>query len=178
MKNSICIFLFLLFSPAVFAQTFIVERMVDGEVIRLTNGREIRLIGIDVPESQPNDKARRLAEETGNDIQKILSVGKKAMNFIEPLLEGKEVRLEFDKETVDTKGRFWAYVYDVGTYKGKTDSFAPPGYEMNGDEIFINATIIKSGYASPLMLPPNVKHSRLFKKLFSEAQENKSGLWR
>ena len=178
LRNVLALLFCFCFCPPALAQTFFVEKVLDGDTILLTNGKEIRLIGIDVPESQPNEKARRLAKETGKNMQSILAVGKKAGTFIKPLLEGKEVRLEFDKETIDAQERFWAYVYDVGTYKDKKNVWTPSGYEMSGNEIFINATIVKSGYASPLMLPPNIKHARLFKKLFQEAQQKKRGLWK
>jgi len=42
---------------------------------------------------------------------------------------------------------------------------------------FINATIIKSGYATPMIVPPNVAYADLFKELYLEARKQKRGLW-
>lgn len=42
----------------------------------------------------------------------------------------------------------------------------------------LNGEIIRSGYASPMTIPPNVKHADLFQKLYQEARENKRGLWK
>ena len=38
------------------SKTYTVERVIDGDTIKLTNGERARLIGIDTPESKPNDK--------------------------------------------------------------------------------------------------------------------------
>lgn len=55
---------------------------------------------------------------------------------------------------------------------------------MKGEEgvgkykVFVNATIIKAGYATPITIPPNVKYADLFQELYEEAREQKMGLWR
>jgi len=41
----------------------------------------------------------------------------------------------------------------------------------------INATIVRSGYAQPMTIPPNVKYAELFEELYQEAREQKRGLW-
>ena len=88
------------------------------------------------------------------------------------------MRLEYDIEKRDKYGRQLAYVYELETYRNKVDVISPVGYEiMNGNEIFINATILKSGFASPLTIPPNVKYAKRFKELTQEARDNKRGLW-
>ena len=46
------------------------------------------------------------------------------------------------------------------------------GYYNN----FINATIIKAGYATPMTVPPNVKYADLFKELYAEAMKESRGL--
>jgi len=80
-----------------------------------------------------------------------------------------------------------AYVYDkysVINWNGSIEGYNKfvLGIEYNqingNSKIFINATIIKSGYASPMTIPPNVKHADLFKELYEEAREQKRGLWK
>ncbi|MDI6606193.1 MAG: thermonuclease family protein, partial [Candidatus Omnitrophota bacterium] len=45
------------------------------------------------------------------------------------------------------------------------------------DGTFVNAQILKQGYASLMTIPPNVKYAELFLKLYREARENRRGLW-
>jgi len=46
------------------------------------------------------------------------------------------------------------------------------------DGTFVNAEIVKQGYASLMTFPPNVKYADLFLKLYQEARKNKRGLWK
>jgi micrococcal nuclease len=89
------------------------------------------------------------------DIQKL---GRRSYNFTRKLVEGKRVRLEFDVERTDKYERLLAYVYLQ-------------------DGTFVNAEILKQGYASLMTIPPNVKYADSFVKLFREAREDKRGLW-
>ena len=75
------------------------------------------------------------------------------------MLEGKEVRLEMDVQERDKYGRLLAYVYLE-------------------DSTFVNAELLKQGYAQVATYPPNVKYVELFVKLQKEARENKRGLWK
>ena len=138
--------------------TYIVSRVIDGDTIVLSNGEHVRLIGIDTPESRDNPKLRKDAERTGQDKQAIIAMGKRAGAFTNKLVEGKQVRLEFDVQQRDKYGRLLAYVYLV-------------------DETFVNAEIVKAGYAQVMTIPPDVKYQELFLKLQKEARENKRGFW-
>lgn len=156
----------------------LVKRAVDGDTLVLENGERVRLIGIDTPEMHESNKLYRDAQRTKQDISTIQKLGRRAYEFTKKLVEGKHVRLEFDVEKHDRYGRLLAYVYDIETYKRMIDILSPAGYEIvNGNEIFINATIIKSGYASLMTIPPNVKYADLFLQLYREARENRRGLW-
>lgn len=74
------------------------------------------------------------------------------------LVEGKKVRLEYDVQKQDKYGRTLAYVYlEDGT--------------------FVNAELVKQGYAQVATYPPNVKYVELFQKSQQEAQTEKRGLW-
>ena len=68
-----------------------VERIVDGDTIVLTNGSIVRYVGITCPEdNQPFDKESTEANRK--------------------LVEGKEVKLEYDNYKGDKFGRILAYV--------------------------------------------------------------------
>ena len=75
------------------------------------------------------------------------------------LLIGKSVRLEYDLNRIDQYGRTLAYVYLK-------------------DGTFVNAELVKNGFAMTLTIPPNVKFADEFVKLQEEARENNRGLWK
>lgn len=156
-----------------------VKRVVDGDTIELSGGKTVHLIGIDAPENTANDRAKAIAQNSDMDIKDIIARGKEAERFLRSLIEGKEVRLEFDADREDKKGNLLAYVFAVKGAIDKKKVLIPYGLEIfDSGEIFINATMVKSGYASPLAIPPNVKHSQLFKQLSIEAVKNRRGLWK
>lgn len=137
----------------------LVERAVDGDTLKLGNGERVRLIGIDTPELHVSDKLYRDSKRSGQDIATIQAMGKRSYEFTRNLVEGKRVRLEFDVEKKDRYGRILAYVYLQ-------------------DGTFVNAEIMKQGFASVMTYPPNVKYADLFKDLYREARENNRGLWK
>jgi len=185
MKRLLTLSIVLLLTAPAFAQTYTVERVIDGDTLKLTNGERVRLIGIDTPESKPNDKAKRDSERTGQDIETINKMGKEATEFVKGLLkEGQEVRLEFDVQEKDKYGRLLAYVFiDTGIGINTILGYETPinhhyDYYSGTFKHFINATIIKAGYASPMTIPPNVKYADLFQELYEEAREQGRGLWK
>jgi micrococcal nuclease len=136
----------------------------DGDTFkcRLSKGKEeiIRLIGVDTPESEKNEKAKRDAERSGQDLGTIVSSGKKAANFTKSYLkQGTTVKLELDVQPMDKYGRILAYAY------------LPDG-------TMINALLVQEGYAQVMTVPPNVKYQNMFLKLQREARENNRGLWK
>lgn len=137
----------------------LVKRVVDGDTIVLETGERVRLIGIDTPELHESNKLYRDAQRTQQDISTIQKLGQRAYEFTRNLVEGKRVSLEFDVEKRDRYKRLLAYVYLKGG-------------------IFVNAEIVKEGYASLMTIPPNVKYADLFLKLYRQARENKRGLWK
>ena len=160
-------------------QIYVVTRVVDGDTLVLSNGQKVRLTGIDTPESKANAKARRDSERSGQDLKTITHNGEEAARFVRRMIEGKQVRLEFDVQKHDRYGRELVYVYDVETLKFHPEFKTAQGIWTAGDhEIFLNGSIIRSGYAMPMTITPNVKYADLFKKLYQEAQAKKRGLWR
>lgn len=73
-------------------------RIVDGDTIVLADGRRVRYIGVDTPETK---HARKPVE----------FFGREASLFNQRLVEGKQLTLEFDVERRDRYGRLLAYVY-------------------------------------------------------------------
>jgi endonuclease YncB( thermonuclease family) len=136
----------------------LVRRVIDGDTLQLESGEKVRLIGIDTPETHESEKLHRDASRTKQDIATIKELGRVAYEFTKNLVEGKRVNLEFDVVKHDRYGRVLAYVYLK-------------------DGTFVNAEIVKQGYASLLTIPPNVKYADLLLELYRQARENRRGLW-
>ncbi|OIO81082.1 MAG: hypothetical protein COW11_00515 [Candidatus Omnitrophica bacterium CG12_big_fil_rev_8_21_14_0_65_43_15] len=96
--------------------------------------------------------------ETHHPKKGIEYYGPEAADFNKKLVLGKNVRLEFDVEKYDKYGRTLAYVY-------------------LGDGIFVNAELVKLGYARVMSIRPNTRYSELFKRLQQEAKTKRLGLW-
>ncbi len=83
--------------------------------------------------------------------------GTEASEANKALVANKTVRLVSDVEDKDKYDRLLRYVYV--------------------DDIFINAELIKGGYAKALPIKPNTKHAREFKSLQLIAKDLQLGLW-
>ena len=136
-----------------------VIQVYDGDTVKLANGEKVRLIGIDCPEEWESEKLYWDTKRLGQDIEVIKAMGKEAGAFTQNLVLNKKVRLEFDVEKRDKYNRLLAYLY------------LPDGK-------FVNETIIKEGYAYPLMIPPNLKYTDYFMQLYREARAKGRGLWK
>lgn len=79
-------------------QAYYVKWVADGDTIQLENGRFVRYIGIDTPETEHSYRPAGY-------------YGKEAYLYNKRLVEGKRVRLEFDMERIDKYDRLLAYVY-------------------------------------------------------------------
>jgi len=116
MKRLLILSIILFLSTTAFAQTYTVERVIDGNTIVVSNpegkSEKVRLIGIDAPESEPNDKAKRDSERTGRDLEIITKMRQEATEIVKKFIqEGQEVCIEFDVEKKDKYNRYLAYVY-------------------------------------------------------------------
>lgn len=130
--------------------TLPVTRVVDGDTFWADNGTKrglkIRLIGVDAPETRPSQ------------YKDVGYYGEESKDFLEDMLEGRSVYLEFDVDSLDQYGRTLAYVFlEDGT--------------------FVNAELLRGGYARMLTFPPNIKYVEDFRKLQRRARRAERGLW-
>lgn len=120
-----------------------------------------RVIDGDTIELENGEKVRLIGIDTPETVHPSKDVeyyGKEASDFTKRMLEGKQVEIEFDIQKRDKYGRLLAYVYlEDGT--------------------FINAELLKQGYATISTYPPNIKYVDEFTRLQREARENDRGLW-
>lgn len=80
------------------AQQAVVKRVIDGDTIELEDGRKLRYIGIDTPETKHPTKG-------------VECFGQEAALKNKELVEGKMVRLEKDVSETDRYGRLLRYVW-------------------------------------------------------------------
>jgi len=174
------------------AQTYTVERVIDGDTILVTDGKksmEVDLIGIDappivygeegdamIPEGNIFDEAKKWSK----DFDEVEKMGQEATEFVKGLVKsGQELRLEFDVQAKDKYGRLLAYVYSLICRNCEVQEVSGYEYKRTEDAVYLNlnSTIIRQGYATPMTIPPNVNYADLFKELYEEAREQKRGLW-
>jgi micrococcal nuclease len=182
----LALFLLLGVSPVSFCRAsdvLTVSSVVDGETLELSNGEKVRLIGIDVPASSKNVKLRDDIKNTGKDAPTLIAAGKNAAKLLRELIRNKTVVLEYDIEEKERSGRRWAYVYfyldphlNMEIPEAWYAELVPETKERQL-RVFLNATLIREGYASMKVVPPNVKYQELFSKLQEEAKAQKRGLW-
>jgi micrococcal nuclease len=136
--------------------------IVDGDTLKISykgQRESIRLIGIDTPESRVNKKTKKDAKRSGQDVETIIAMGKRATAYVESLVKpGDTITIEFDVQERDRYGRLLCYVY-----------------LSNGK--MLNEEIVKAGYASVMTIPPNVKYKDKFLKSYKNARKRKVGLW-
>ena len=119
-----------------------------------------RVIDGDTIELENGERVRYIGidtPETKHPDKPIEPFGKEAAAFNDSLVNGKIVRLETDVQVRDKYHRILAYVWV--------------------DSVFVNAELVKAGYAQVSTYPPNVKYQELFLRLQTEAREAGRGLW-
>lgn len=92
---------------------FLVSKVVDGDTIQLENGRVVRYIGVDTP-------------ETKDPRTTVQCYGQKASEENKKLVEGKMVKLEKDISETDRYDRLLRYVYVDGIFVN--DHLVKEGY--------------------------------------------------
>jgi micrococcal nuclease len=127
-----------------------VVRVVDGDTIVVADdgGRE--------------DRVRYIGIDTQESVKPGAPVecfGKRASKENARLVAGRRVRLVADAEARDRYGRRLAYVY------------------RSADGAFVNAALVRGGFATPLRIAPNVAHAARFAALALAAQRAGRGLW-
>lgn len=124
-----------------------VQRVVDGDTLVVAGGHSVRLIGLDTP-------------ETKDPRRPVQCYGREAAAFLSTLLpRGTAVRLVGDVEPRDVYDRALAYAYRLP------------------DGLFVNAELLRNGYAQVLTIPPNLAHSEEFVALAAGARNANRGLW-
>ena len=84
--------------------------------------------------------------------------GREALKANKKLVWRKKIKLVYDSELQDKYGRTLAYVWV--------------------DTTFVNAHLVRQGLARILVIPPNTRYAKLFRRLEREARKAGRGIWR
>jgi micrococcal nuclease len=138
----------LLLSGFALADHYPVEKVTDGDTIRVTVdgvSESVRLIGIDTP-------------ETVHPRLPVQPYGPEATAFVRETLGDGLVALELDLVPRDRYGRLLAYVY------------LEDGRQLN-------LLVVQEGLATTLTIPPNVRDADLYRAAVAGARSVHKGMW-
>ena len=93
-----------------------------------------------------------------SEVSPFVPVEQEAFDFDKGLLEGKYVRLEFDVNKANQNADTLAYVF------------------LLDNNFFVNAEIIRQGFADLQIRPPNTKYADKLREAYQEARKEKRGL--
>ena len=135
-----------------------VERVIRADTLLLENGKKIKLIGLKAPaaprKKYPKTDSRGIVIE---EVSPLTSVEEQAFDYAQSLLANQQVHLEYDTQSKDENFYTLAYV------------FLPDG-------TFVNAEILRRGYADLTLAPPNTKYADRLRQAYQEARKEKRGI--
>lgn len=158
---------FCLLSAPAQAQKLTVTRVVDGNTFELSDGRTVRLIGIDTPKDVRGQRRSDGTRRPQRDIEALQDLGEQAAEWAEGLVLDRPIELEYEQSNVardhkDRDGYTLAYVW-VLDEKGRRQFMA-------------NRRMIRDGYANAYTRQPS-RYARDFMEVQHEARKEKRGLW-
>ena len=135
-------------APQHISESVSVQYVHDGDTIRLSDGRKVRLVGINTPELAHNNQAEQ-------------AFAQQARLKLMALLRNSDYRvmLESGLEHKDRYRRTLAHIY------------LPDGTN-------IQQAMLESGLATAYTTPPNSRQSNCYKQAELKAQKAGSGLWK
>ncbi|WP_455201332.1 thermonuclease family protein [Kaarinaea lacus] len=124
-----------------------IKKVIDGDTVRLKDGRLVRFIGINTPE---------IDHETGNSEP----FAEKAREYLQTLIDVQRgsILLQYDSEREDRHGRQLAHVF---TLDGKN----------------IQANMIEEGLGVWITVPPNLRYLECYRRHERNARQKSVGVW-
>ena len=138
-----------LFNNAAYEEVY-VSRVIDGDTIELDDGRKIRYLGIDTP-------------ETVHPRKSVECFGPEASSINKQLVLNKKIRIYKGKKNKDIYDRYLRYIVI-----------------HENEELLINDYLVKNGYATVNRKYQSDNLNKIFETLLSSeklAIDTKKGLW-
>ena len=133
-----------------------VMRIINGDTLNvLYQGKweEIKLLGLDMPETMLNDRVYEKALKNSTTPAEIINRGLTGREFVKKYLQyGSQIWIEFDVQKRDHFSRLLGYVYLI-------------------DGRMLNEIILRAGMSEPLLLPPNLKYQQRFQEIARQVQK-------
>ncbi|MBU4306178.1 MAG: thermonuclease family protein [Candidatus Omnitrophica bacterium] len=137
-----------------------VKEVLEGDTLLLENGKQLKLLGVDTPENQKCTKLLSDAKLSGIQTEVLEVMANEALQFTRNMVEGKRICVEFEETQADRYGTLLGYVYIIG------------------EDVFLNAEIIKQGYTPLVNLALCLRYQDLFKELHEDIVSKSSGVWK
>jgi micrococcal nuclease len=160
---AMCLMATLLFSAGLAAAPAYKEparimRIINGDTFTvLYQGKweEIKLLGLDMPETTLNDRVYEKALKNSTTPAIIINRGLAGREFVKKYLQyGSQVWIEFD---VQKRDRFSCLL----------------GYVYLADGRMLNEIILRAGLSELLLIPPNLKYQQRFQEIARLARKDK-----
>jgi len=136
-----------------------IMRIINGDTFTiLYHGKweEIKLLGLDMPETTLNDRVYERALKNSTTPAEIINRGLTGREFVKKYLQyGSQIWIEFDVQKRDHFSRLLGYVYLA-------------------DGRMLNEIILRAGLSEPLLIPPNLKYQKRFQEIARLAQDDKN----
>ena len=130
-----------------------VNRAVDGDTVELMDGRKVRYLNVDTPETV----------KSGTSVK---CFGPEASEFNKKLMtKGREIWMTSDKAKTDRYGRELRFIFLKESETGDVGKS-------------VNATLVKMGFGQAKMYSPNTTYKKDFEKWQFEAQQKPVGIWK
>ena len=161
---AICVMATILFATGVAAAPVLKE---PARIIRIINGdtftilyqgkwEEIKLLGLDMPETTLNDRVYEKALKNATTPAIIINRGLAGREFVKRYLQyGSQIWIEFDVQKRDRFSRLLGYVYLA-------------------DGRMLNEIILRAGLSEPQLIAPNLKYQQRFLEIARLAQRDKN----
>jgi micrococcal nuclease len=136
-----------------------IMRIINGDTLTiLYQGKweEIKLLGLDMPETTLNDRVYEKALKSSTTPAEIINRGLTGREFVKKYLQyGSQIWIEFDLQKRDHFSRLLGYVYLT-------------------DGRMLNEIILRAGLTEPLFIAPNLKYKLRFHEIAILAQKDKN----
>ena len=143
--------------PWLLTAIFLILLLLSGCSSPPETAKVTRVIDGDTITIEGGYSVRYIGIDTPEVYPQVEAFGIEAWQANRELVEGKVIRLERDVSETDRYGRLLRYVYV--------------------DDVFVNAELVRLGYAQSKAYPPDIKYQDLLEEIEAEAREAGSGMW-